>query len=78
LKRLDSRFHGNDRKTNLRTFYEIINNGRLEQWNDGKNKNSGMMEDWNNGWWKRDSVISNPNIPFFHDSNIPKKGRAWL
>jgi hypothetical protein len=24
-------------------------NGRLEQWNDGKNKNSGMMEDWNNG-----------------------------
>jgi hypothetical protein len=24
LKRLDSRFHGNDRKTNLRTFYEII------------------------------------------------------
>jgi hypothetical protein len=51
---------------------------RTEQWNDGKNKNSGMMEDWNNGWWKRDSVISNPNIPFFHDSNIPKKGRAWL
>jgi hypothetical protein len=51
---------------------------RTEEWNDGKNKNSGMMEDWNNGWWKRDSFISNPNIPFFHDSNIPKKGRAWL
>jgi hypothetical protein len=25
LKRLDSRFHGNDRKTNLRTFYDFIN-----------------------------------------------------
>jgi hypothetical protein len=24
LKRLDSRFHGNDRKTNLRTFYDFI------------------------------------------------------
>ncbi len=25
LKRLDSRFHGNDEKADLRTFYEIIN-----------------------------------------------------
>jgi hypothetical protein len=26
LKRLDSRFHGNDRKKNSRTFYDFINN----------------------------------------------------
>jgi hypothetical protein len=25
LKKLDSRFHGNDGKTKLRTFYEAIN-----------------------------------------------------
>ncbi len=51
---------------------EEWNNGRMEEWK------AGMMEDWNNGGWKNESLVSRPIIPFFHDSNIPKKGRAWL